>query len=260
MINEAATMLMKLLQTESKENALSFVKTIHQKYGKEFSEQVFAAARQLQEDQTVSDVEKVQGTEVTLKNPDGTKTIAPTTMLSKDEKGNLTLNKSALASTGSGDQSQEKPITTGAKVNVVSDSVQHQSGNYDAELTITNPRFNPNAPEPEEDDPSYYEEIEVGVNFTYGYSGKYQRATWGYHGGDPEEVPELHVEIDDVVNLDTGEDITKLVDLQDIEDRLVSQGFIESWRDYKSDDFAEPDDDYYEGINSLRKLSGLKWK
>ena len=73
------------------------------------------------EDATVSDVEKIQGTEVTLKNPDGTKTVAPTTMLAKDEKGNLTLNKSAVAATGqTGAKPEDKPITPGAKVNVVS--------------------------------------------------------------------------------------------------------------------------------------------
>jgi hypothetical protein len=41
----------------------------------------------------VSSVEKVQGSEVTLKNQDGTKTIANTSMISKDSSGKLVLNK-----------------------------------------------------------------------------------------------------------------------------------------------------------------------
>jgi hypothetical protein len=69
-------------------------------------------------------IEKVQGTEVTVKNQDGTKTVAPTTMLSKDDKGNLVLNKSAVQKTATPNQSN--PITPGAKVNVMS-SIETES-------------------------------------------------------------------------------------------------------------------------------------
>ena len=52
---------------------------------------------QFDEDSEPASIEKVQGAEVTVKNADGTKTVAPSTMLSRDAQGNLTLNKAAVS-------------------------------------------------------------------------------------------------------------------------------------------------------------------
>ena len=77
-----------------------------------------------------------------------------------------------------------------------------KQGYFDIELTISNPFFNAQSTDPEDEDTP--EEIDVGVD--YDIEGDYMPATWGYHGGDPEEYPEIV--IDKVVDLDTGEDIT----------------------------------------------------
>jgi len=108
---------------------------------------------------------------------------------------------------------------------------------YDAELTIANPNFD--ASVEDENDPRYAEEIDVGVN--YSISGSYRPATWGYHGGEPEEHPEM--EITDVVDLATGKDISDRVDMSDLEQRLWDHAEAN-----KDDDF-DPPDDYYEGVN-----------
>ena len=77
------------------------------------------------------------------------------------------------------------------------ESVEEGVGRYDSTYTIQNPNFNP-------DDENSPEEIDVGVN--YSVQGEYRPATWGYSGGDPAEYPEI--EIESVVNLDTGEEIS----------------------------------------------------
>ena len=82
----------------------------------------------MKEDATISSIEKVTPTDVTVKNADGTKTVAPSSMLSKDAQGNLVLNKAAIAGTkpavpGAPPVPAEKPPTPGQKVSVVSDSV-----------------------------------------------------------------------------------------------------------------------------------------
>lgn len=83
----------------------------------------------MKEDSTVSSIEKVTPTDVTVKNADGTKTVAPATMLSKDALGNLVLNKAAIAAKGALGATpapQQKPITPGQKVNVVTDAVEQE--------------------------------------------------------------------------------------------------------------------------------------
>lgn len=84
----------------------------------------------------IGDIEKVQGTEVTVSNPDGTKTIAPTSMLSKDANGKLTLNKSVAQQRTMNSapanmqqqqqgQQQQQPLQVkpGEKINVVADDI-----------------------------------------------------------------------------------------------------------------------------------------
>lgn len=217
----------------------------------------------MKEASTISSIEKVTPTDVTIKNADGTKTVAPATMLSKDDKGNLMLNKAAVKPgvAAPGAAPQQNTPQPGQKVAVVTDSLgEAKASNFDAELEIANPYFDPNGPD-DENAPSYYEDSLVGVNFDYGYEGSYRPATWGYHGGEPAEYPDLVVNIHDVTDLDTGKDITKDVDLAHIEKLLINSGYIkdaDEWaREQAEDNFVEPDD-YYEGINRIRKLSGLK--
>ena len=77
----------------------------------------------------------------------------------------------------------------------------------------------------------------IGVRIEYNISGEERPETWGYHGGEPAE----HPEIDDarVINLDTGEDISDRVNSEMIDDMI--------WNDvdkHKSSDenFDIPDD------------------
>jgi hypothetical protein len=108
---------------------------------------------------------------------------------------------------------------------------------FDTTATIMNPHFDQN----DDSDDGEPEEIDVGIDYDYNWSGEYRAATWGYHGGEPEEHPELEIDIKRVVDLETGEDITKDVNMDAIEELL-------------RDEIPEPsaDDDYddydrYEG-------------
>jgi hypothetical protein len=75
------------------------------------------------------------------------------------------------------------------------------NGGFDLDTTINNPAFNGK----DEDIP---DTIEIGVN--YSITGSYLPASWDSRGGDPEEHPELDIEA--IVNLETGEDISDLID------------------------------------------------
>jgi hypothetical protein len=113
----------------------------------------------------------------------------------------------------------------------------------------------------DEEDPNYEPEvISIGVDYDYGYHGKYYAAT----RYDPAEYPDLEIDIKRVVDLDNGEDITKKVDLQEIEKYIEDK--VPSWEEDEADrrDQAAIDryeanrDDYYESLTSIKKLSGLK--
>jgi hypothetical protein len=122
---------------------------------------------------------------------------------------------------------------------------------FDTEMVIRNPYFeNPDIEYDEDDEEP--EEIDVGVN--YEISGGYYPATWD----SPAEYPD--VDIYQVVDLETGEDITDLVDLDKIAQDI-----------YEQHTNSEPD--YDEGIDMTegpdkkdipaahRKASGDKdWK
>lgn len=62
-------------------------------------------------------IEKVTVTDVTINNPDGTKTVAPTNLLQKDASGKLVLNKSNL---NGANPAQQNPVKAGEKVSIVS--------------------------------------------------------------------------------------------------------------------------------------------
>lgn len=124
---------------------------------------------------------------------------------------------------------------------------------------IPNPYFKAGGPEDEED-PNYEPEvISVGVDYDYSYHGKYYAATMI----DPAEYPELEIRINRVIDLDNGEDITKKVDLSEIEKYIEDE--IPSWEDDAQDardqaaiDRYESNRDYYdESMDRIRKLSGL---
>jgi len=109
------------------------------------------------------------------------------------------------------------------------------NGGYDLETTIDNPAWNG-------EDDNIPDTIEIGVNYTI--TGSYRPSTWGYHGGEPEEHPEL--DIDSIVNLETGQDIHNLIDrdtLSRIEEEIWEQA-----EKSKDDDFDVPDD-YDEDVN-----------
>lgn len=104
---------------------------------------------------------------------------------------------------------------------------------FDTTLEISNPFFDPNGPD-DESDPNFEPDvIEVGVDYDYDYSGEYRPATWGYHGGDPAEYPELDITINRIVDLDSGEDITKDVDHDEIMKQLEDE--VPSWDEVDQD-------------------------
>lgn len=90
----------------------------------------------MKEDFEIGSIEKVTPTDVTIKNSDGTKTIAPSTMLSKDENGNLVLNKAAIPGAPQPGQPapQQKPDSdapqAGQKISMVKDGVNEVKQDY----------------------------------------------------------------------------------------------------------------------------------
>ncbi len=122
-----------------------------------------------------------------------------------------------------------------------------------------NPYFKADGPEDEED-PNYEPElISIGVDYEYSYHGKYYAATQI----DPAEYPELEISISRVIDLENGEDITKKVNLQQVEEYIEEQ--LPSWeeeaqnaRDDAAIDRYEANRDYYdESMSRIKKLSGL---
>lgn len=111
-----------------------------------------------------------------------------------------------------------------------------QEGYYEFTTVILNPNLNI-------DDENSPEEIDVRV--TYDIEGSYQPATWGYHGGEPEEHPELNIMT--VTDLDNGQEI-----LDTLEVPVVDSLEEKAWEHYEQQepDFDDsPDDDYDESIN-----------
>jgi hypothetical protein len=152
-----------------------------------------------------------------------------------DNPNQFTLSQAQAAGTTNPQQPQGPK--QGAEVEIPAN--EGMGGSYDMTTTVMNPAFiewengagDENNPPPET--------IKVGVN--YSISGEERPATWGYHGGEPAEHPEL----DDVsvFNLETGEDITDQINIEDIEDEI--------WKDAErsaDNDFVEPDDYYDETI------------
>jgi hypothetical protein len=123
-----------------------------------------------------------------------------------------------------------------------------------------NPYYDPKGPQDEED-PNYEPEvISVGVDYDYEYHGKYYPATYY----EPEEFPELEITINRVIDMDNGEDITKKVDLGEVEKFIEDN--IPGWEEYDQgqrdqaaiDRYEANRDDYSESLDRIKNLSGLK--
>lgn len=106
------------------------------------------------------------------------------------------------------------------------------NGGYDLETTIDNPAWNG-------EDENIPDTIEIGVNYTI--SGSYVPARVQYDDHDhPEEHPDL--DVDSIVNLETGEDIRNLID-KDTWARIEQEIWNKAEQD-RDDDYDIPDDDY----------------
>ena len=90
-----------------KQEAIEYLKMLKKKHDEQFAKHVLDLASEYKKGQKVKEDNTVkQGTldkidqssnTVTIKNQDGTQTVAPTTMLSKDASGKLMLNKPAIS-------------------------------------------------------------------------------------------------------------------------------------------------------------------
>lgn len=173
----------------------------------------------------------------TLQSPDMHTTLTLDPEASKgivanpDNPNEFTLSQQAAMGTPMQPGQQPNGPKQGATVEVPAN--EGMGGHYDMTMSVLNPAFSAwENGEGDEDNPPP-ETIEVGVN--YSISGQYRPATWGYHGGEPEEHPEL----DDltVIDLETGKDITNEIDTSEVEERI--------W-DIEND--REPDFDVDENI------------
>ena len=169
---------------------------------------------------------------------------------------------SAAQAAGTTNQAQPVGPKQGAQVEIP--ATEGMGDDYDLILDIDNPNW-------DENDENSYDTIRVGVN--YSISGRYRPATWGYHGGEPEEHPEL----DDVsvVDVDTGEDVSDKVNMDEIE-QAIWKHEKDSEDDYYDEDIKgeeDPTDSFIsdvtdkefeksvksesEELSHIRKLSGL---
>lgn len=166
---------------------------------------------------------------------------------------------SQAQATGTTDQ-QQTPIgpKVGGEVEVPANE-DAGGGGYDIETTITNPNF-------DDSDENSYSDISVGIN--YSISGEDRDATWGYHGGEPPE----YAEIDEVtvVNLETGEDITDLVDSDELDsiiwdhekkkemDETVGGDSTDEYIDSVTDqEFEKANKPSSKELDHIKRLSGI---
>lgn len=176
----------------------------------------------------------------TLQSPDMHTTLSLDPEASKgivanpDNPNEFTLSQQAAMGTAA--QPGQQPIGPKQGATVEIPANENTGGrNYDMTAEVTNPAYTAwENGEGDEDNPPP-ETIHVGIN--YSISGSERPATWGYHGGEPAE----HPEIDDasVFDLETGEDISGQVDSDEIDDAIWAHADTSA-----DDDFDIPDDNY----------------
>lgn len=188
---------------------------------------------------------------------------SPATHIKNPETGKLETNPE-WAEWYKTDKATELNAARTAHYQAQAAAMQQHAGVSEKDFDTTidefpNPYFRAGGTDDEED-PNYEPEvISIGVDYEYSYNGKYYAATMI----DPAEYPDLEISISRVIDLDNGEDITKKVDLGEIEQYIEDEipGWEQSEQDARDDaaiDRYEANrDDYYESINRIKNLSGL---
>lgn len=116
--------------------------------------------------------------------------------------------------------------------------------NFDTTMWIRNPRFDPKNINYDDDETP--EELEVGVNYTATMTDPGYGPSWGDAGGDPGEGPTYEFEVDDVVDLETGKDITKEPGIVDEVMRQLEEGGVDYAQESTDNKKEEPSkDDLY---------------
>jgi len=140
---------------------------------------------------------------------------------------------------------------------------------FDKVDIIMNPYFNP---EVEDDEP---EEIEAGIDYDVEVTGEDRPATWGYHGGEPPEYREVEVTINRVIDMESGEDITDKVDIDQLQQQIADNIDPSDYddQDFEEDVGGDPTDEFIDDVTDkefekankpeakeldrIKKLSGL---
>jgi hypothetical protein len=188
-------------------------------------------------------------------DPEATKGI----VANPDNPNQFTLSPQVAQGTTSQQPGQQGGIKQGATVEIPTTEGHGDNFEYQFETEIDDQEGNP-----------------VRVSIEYNIYGEERPETWGYHGGEPAEHPEIDAV--KVTNLDTGEDITDQVDVEDViwdDFEHQSQSAADDVSDYNLD-FDEnvggdPTDDFIDDVRDkefekfnesgdldrIRKLSGL---
>jgi hypothetical protein len=111
------------------------------------------------------------------------------------------------------------------------EEMANRNRSYDMEIEVEN--------WDESDDENVPGYLNLGID--YSIVGKHRPATWGYHGGEPAEEPELDEYR--VYNADTGQEIT---DIPQSVQNDIEKAIWDHAESRKDDDFDPPDnyDDY----------------
>jgi hypothetical protein len=133
-----------------------------------------------------------------------------------------------------------------------------QYGQFDLVLNgWHNPKFDPS-----DTDNDIGEEIPIGINYTASEEGSYYPA----NQEQPAENPDLNIEFTEIIDLETGEDITDQVDADELSEYLIRNEYVEaSGQDY---DMESREDDYGDNHRpkksdvpaAIRKSKGGDWK
>lgn len=134
---------------------------------------------------------------------------------------------------------------------------KQRHGNFDAVLEdFPNPYFDDKAPATDSDDEEP-ETIDVGVDYDSEWDGEDTPGSWD----EPPDRAQLVVDIHRIVDLDTGEDITKIADTEEAERRIEERhpsyaDQVRDARDQAAIDRWESERDYNESVEErhLREM------